>query len=45
MRNLDCVTKENRKGHNPNCLQIPGHPYRLLVIGGSTSLNLLNHEL
>ena len=38
------------KEHNPNQLQIPDHPYRILIVGGSGSgktnalLNLINHE-
>ena len=35
MINFDDVTKENIKEHNPNWPQIPGHPYRILIIGGS----------
>ena len=34
MINFD-VTKENIKDHNPNGPQICGHPYRILIIGGS----------
>ena len=34
MINFDDVTKENIKKHNPNWPQIPGHPYRMLIIGG-----------
>ena len=34
---FDDVTKENMKKHNPNWRQIPDHPYRLLLIGGSGS--------
>ena len=36
--------------HNLNCLYIPEHPYRILVIGGSGSgktnvlLNLIKHQ-
>ena len=29
--------KENMKEHNPNWPQIPDHPYRILIIGGSGS--------
>ena len=29
--------KENLKEDNPNCPQIPNHPYQLLIIGGSRS--------
>ena len=37
MINFDNVTKENVKEHNPNWLQIPDFPYRILIIGGSGS--------
>ena len=37
MINFDYVTKENIKEHNPNWSQLPDHPYRILVIGGSGS--------
>ena len=37
MINLDNVVKGNIKEHNPNCPQIPDHPYRILIIGGSGS--------
>ena len=33
--NFDDVIKENIKEHNPNCPQIPDHPYRILIIEGS----------
>ena len=48
MINFDNVTK-NMKAHNPNWPQIPDHPYRILIIGGSRSgktnsfFNLTNH--
>ena len=35
MINFDDFTKENMKEHNPNWPQIPDHPYRTLIIGGS----------
>ena len=35
--NFDDVTKENIEEHNLNCLQIPDHTYRILIIGGSGS--------
>ena len=47
---FDDVTKENIKEHNPNWPQIPDHPYRVLIIGGSGSgktnllLNLIRHQ-
>ena len=31
------ISKENIQEHNPNWLQIPDHPYRILIIGGSGS--------
>ena len=46
--NFDGVTKEDIKEHNPSWPQIPGHPYRTLIIGGSGSgktnslFNLIN---
>ena len=49
MFNFDYITKEDIKGHNPNCLQIPSYPYRFLIVGGSGStktnelLDLINH--
>ena len=36
MINFD-VLKEETKEHNPNQPQIPDHPYRILMIGGSGS--------
>ena len=50
MINFDYVTKENIKEHNPNCPQIPDHPYRISIIGGSVSrktnplFNLIIHQ-
>ena len=37
MINFDDVVKENIKEHNLNWQQIPDHPYRMLIIGGSGS--------
>ena len=37
MINFDDVIKEETKGHNPNWLQILGHPYRILITGDSGS--------
>ena len=37
MINFYDVTKQNIKQHNPNRPQIPDHPYRILIIGGSGS--------
>lgn len=42
--------KRKQTEHNPNCPQIPDHPYRILIFGGSGSekinglLNLLHHQ-
>ena len=33
--NFDDNTKKHIKEHNPNRPQIPDHPYRILIIGGS----------
>ena len=50
MFNFDYIIKEDKKEHNPNWPEIPDHPYRILIIGGSgsgktnTLLNLINHE-
>ena len=50
MINFDDVTKEDIKEHNPNWLQIPDHPYWILIIGGSGSgktislFNLISHQ-
>ena len=33
MINFDDVTRENIKKHDPNWLQIPDHPYRILIVG------------
>ena len=49
MTNFDEYTNENRMKHNPNWPYI-GHPYRILVIGGSGSgktnalLNLIHNQ-
>ena len=37
MINFDVVVKENIKDHNSNWPQIPDHPYRIIIIGGSGS--------
>ena len=37
MINIDDVIKENIKEHNTDWPQIPYHPYRTLIIGGSES--------
>ena len=37
MINFDDVTEEKMKENNPNCSQIPDHPYGILTIGGSGS--------
>ena len=38
MINFDVITKENNGQHNLNSQNIPDHPYRMLIIGGSTTL-------
>ena len=35
MNNIGDVPNENIKEHNRNWPQIPNHPYRMLIIGGS----------
>ena len=37
MINIDDVIKENMKEHNTDWPQIPNHPHRTLIIGGSES--------
>ena len=50
MINLDSITNESNKKHNEKWLYIPGHPYRILIIGGSGSgktnalINLINEQ-
>ena len=50
MISFDDVIKENIKEYKSNSPQIPGHPYRILIIGGSRSgkinslFNLVNEE-
>ena len=50
MFNFDYITKADIKEHNPNWPELSGHPYRVLIVGGSgpgktyTFLNLINHE-
>ena len=47
MKNYDKLVEINP---NPNCLYIPDHPYRILIIGGSRSgktnvlLILIKHQ-
>ena len=51
MINLASITNENNREHNKKCPYIPGHLYRILIIGGSGSrktnalLNLTKHYL
>ena len=51
MINFDEDTNENIIEHNLKWPYIPGHPYRILIIGGSGSgktnalLNLINNQL
>ena len=50
MINFDDYTNENKTKHNPNWPYIPGHPNRVLIIGGSGSgktnalTNLINNQ-
>ena len=37
MFNLDNITNENNKDQNNKWVYIPGHPYRMSIIGGSGS--------
>ena len=37
MINFHDTTKENIKDQNPNCLQFPDHPGKILIVGGSGS--------
>ena len=50
MINLDSITSENNKEHNEKWPNIPDHPHRVLIIGGSgsakktTLLRLINEQ-
>ena len=50
MFNLDYITKEDIKEHNPTWPEIADHPYRILIAGGSGSgktnalLKVINNE-
>ena len=50
MFNLNYITKEDITEHNPNWLELPDHPYRILIVGDSGSgetnalFNLTNNE-
>ena len=50
MINLDSIVNDNNKKHNEKWPNIPDHPYRILIIGGSgsgktnTLLNLINEQ-
>ena len=37
MTNFDDVINQNIKEHDPNWPEIPNHPYRILINGGSGS--------
>ena len=37
MFNFDYITKEDIKEHNPKWPEMPDHPYKILIIGGSGS--------
>ena len=50
MINFDDIVNENKVRHNKNWSDIPDHPYRTLIIGGSVSektnvlLNLIEKQ-
>ena len=50
MLNFDYITSEDIKEHNKNWSEIPEHPCRILIAGGSGSrktsvlLNVISHE-
>ena len=50
MFNSDYISRENIKKHNPKWPEIPHHPQRILMIGGTgfgkrnALLNLINNE-
>ena len=50
MINLDSISNENNEQHNEKWPYIPGHPYRIIIIGGSESgktkalLNLIKEQ-
>ena len=50
MFNFDYITKKDIQEHNPNWPEIPNHPYRTVIVGGTGSgkinamLNLINHD-
>ena len=50
MINFYDFIKEKTKEHNPNWLEIPDHPCRILIIGGSETrktnllFNLINQQ-
>ena len=50
MINLDKIVNNNNDEHNEKWPSVPGHPYRILIIGGSGSrktnilLNLINEQ-
>ena len=50
MINFDDYTNENKRKHNPDWPDIPDHPCRILIIGGSGSgktnalFNLINNQ-
>ena len=41
MFDFDYITKEYIKEHNPNCPEIPDHPYRILIVGESGTRTLI----
>ena len=51
MFSSDNITNKNNKEHNEKWLYVPGHPYRILIIGSSASgktnalLNLIKEQI
>ena len=51
MNNFDDYANEKKRNQNPDWPYIPGHPYRILIMGGLVSgkenalLNLINNQL
>ena len=37
MFKFDYITREDVKENNPDWPEIPDHPYRILIVGGSAS--------
>ena len=44
MINYDDAIKQNKKEHNPNWPEIPDHPQKILIIGGSESEKKIHYS-